>query len=176
MITRSVFRSIDIPAHTVTPPPPYRYLGTTLTGAFRSPLRLQRRWRPSFRWRVIRDSSVNKTDDHCCIFQVTWSRAHCRRRRRCLSVRGVTCNGRLARKVMKSVPNGLPGHSGTPDLSQSWLQHRSSQIPVPESVSPQVLIIVTCCTTWRTTSGSFTNTSGVSKSMYESTNDTLRHP
>ena len=55
-------------AHAVTPPPPYQYLGTTLTGAFRSPLRPQRRWRLSFRWRVIRDSSVNNTDDHCCIF------------------------------------------------------------------------------------------------------------
>lgn len=62
--TRSVFLSINIPVHTVAPPPPALRFGAMSTAALRPPLRLQVHFRLSLQCRVILRSSVNITEDH----------------------------------------------------------------------------------------------------------------
>ncbi|KAJ0059011.1 hypothetical protein NL108_007319 [Boleophthalmus pectinirostris] len=69
-----------------------------LTSAYRSPRLLQQHRRSSFLYKVPQHSSVNRMVGHCCIVQVTWSCAHCKRSQLCLGVSGVNCNGCLAFK------------------------------------------------------------------------------
>ena len=85
--------------HTITEPPSKRFTGLPLHGAKRSPIRLYTRWRPSARYCLNHDSSLNITRRQSWFLQTPrrWLLAHFRRRRLLRSFMTIPTYGRRAR-------------------------------------------------------------------------------
>ena len=86
--------------HTITEPPQTRSTGLTLHGAKRSPIRLYTRWRPSARYSLNRDLSLNIIRRQSWFLQTPcrWLLAQFRRRRLLRSFMTIPTYGRRARK------------------------------------------------------------------------------
>ncbi len=87
-----------MPAHTITPPPPWATRSTTLTSANRSPPRCHTRCLPSVLYSENRDSSVKRTPLQSARRHRMWAFAHSSRLRRWTAVRSRPRWGRRARR------------------------------------------------------------------------------
>ncbi len=76
-----------MPAHTITPPPPWATRSTTLTSANRSPTRRHTRCLPSALYSENRDSSVKRTPLQSARRHRMWAFAHWSRLRQRTAVR-----------------------------------------------------------------------------------------
>ncbi len=85
-----------MPAHTITPPPPWATRSTTLTSANRSPTRRHTRCLPSALYSENRDSSVKRTPLQSARRHRMWAFAHSSRLRRRTAVRSRPRWGRRA--------------------------------------------------------------------------------
>ncbi len=73
--------SINLPAHTITPPPPWATWSTTLTSANRSPTQRHKRCPPSALYSENRDSSVKRTPLQSARCNRMWAFSHSSRLR-----------------------------------------------------------------------------------------------
>ncbi len=85
-----------MPAHTITPPPPWATRSTTLTSANRSPTQRHTRCLPSVLYSENRDSSVKRTPLQSARRYRIWAFAHSSRLRRRTAVRSRPRWGRRA--------------------------------------------------------------------------------
>ncbi len=85
-----------MPAHTITPPPPWATRSTTMTSANRSPRRHHTRCLPFALYSENRDSSVKRTPLQSARHHQMWAFAHTSRLRRRTAVRSRPRWGRRA--------------------------------------------------------------------------------
>ena len=133
-----------MPAHTMTPSLPHRSCWVTQHWAYRSPVRRQTRWRPSWWYRQKRDLSEKMTLFQCLWLQFKWRRAHWRQfayhtgvswqalkslawsrltRSRCLpgvSVAAWNRSRRCINTIRQSWPGAVNFFSARDDHQQSW--------------------------------------------------------